>query len=307
MRLEHRQHLEERDATGAGRGHGDDVVAAVGAEQRCAFGDVVGLQVGEGDEAAVFLHGLGDEAGGRALVEFARAVFLEAGKRGGEVGLYPEIARFPESASVEENLFRFVEWGEEFGVGAVEGGGDGRDAVAIGGEATSWFANIGPRQFAGAVFLQGEREAGDGAGDAAGTPTDGGGRGAGQDIAVGPDIHIARGGGGCTLAVVEGDGAAVGEADEHETAAADIASEGMHDGECEAGGDGGVDGVAAALEHFEAGERGEFVHGGDHAVLGLDWSALGAKGRREGERQGEQACDEKAQARGRMRHGATIA
>ena len=81
----------------------------------------------------------------------------------------------------------------------------------------------------------------------------------------------------------------------------------MHDGECEAGGDGGVDGVAAALEHFEAGERGEFVHGGDHAVLGLDWSALGAKGRREGERQGEQACDEKAQARGRMRHGGTIA
>jgi hypothetical protein len=49
------------------------------------------------------------------------------------------------------------------------------------------------------------------------------------------------------------------------------------------------------------------VHGGDHAVLGLDWSALGAKGRREGERQGEQACDEKAQARGRMRHGGTMA
>ncbi len=40
----------------------------------------------------------------------------------------------------------------------------------------------------------------------------------------------------------------------------------MDDGEREAGGDGGIDGVASGAQHFDAGARGEFVDAGDHGV-----------------------------------------
>jgi hypothetical protein len=57
-----------------------------------------------------------------------------------------------------------------------------------------------------------------------------------------------------------------GEADEHEASAADVAGLRMNDGEDESGGDGGVDGVAAALHRVNAGLRGELVDARDHGV-----------------------------------------
>ena len=182
-------------------------------------------------------------------------------------------------------------------MGAVEGGGDGRDAVAIGGEAASWFANIGPRQFAGAVFLLGESEAGDGAGDAAGAPAHGGGAGTGfEDVAIGAEIHVAAGGGGGGLAVVDGDGATVGEVDHHEAAAADVSGERIDDGEGEADGDARVHGVTAFFENFHTGFGREIVNGCDHAMLGLNRRPLGESARsrcqNEGERGDEVECDD---------------
>ena len=57
-------------------------------------------------------------------------------------------------------------------------------------------------------------------------------------------VHVARARGRRHLAIVERHGAAVGQPDDHEPAAADVARLGVGDREREADGDGGVDGVA---------------------------------------------------------------
>ena len=109
-------------------------------------------------------------------------------------------------------------------------------------------------------------EAGDGAGDSAGFVADEGH--AGDDVALGVEVHVAGGGGGGLLAVVEEVGLAVLVADEHEASSAEVAGEGVDDGEGEADGDGCVDGVAALLEDFDAGVGGVVLDGDDHGVLG---------------------------------------
>jgi hypothetical protein len=252
--FQHPEHLEQGDTAGAGRRHRHDLVTAVGAAQGFALDGGVAFEIGEGDGAAVFRHGIGDEAGRLALVEFTRAVFLKAGKDGGEIRLAPQSAGLVKRTVGEKNTFRFGELGEEFGVSLEVGGGALGEDKAIGGEATGGFADVGPGDFAGAVFLLGESEAGDGAGDAAGAPAHGGGAGTGfEDVAIGAEIHVAAGGGGGGLAVVDGDGATVGEVDHHEAAAADVSGERIDDGEGETDGDARVHGVAAFFENFHAG------------------------------------------------------
>jgi len=79
-------------------------------------------------------------------------------------------------------------------------------------------------------------------------------------------------------------------ADEHEAATADVASLGVDDGEGEAYGYGGVDGVAALLEDGEASVGGVVVDGDDHRVAGADGLVrLGGEGRG-GERKRDQEC-----------------
>ena len=64
----------------------------------------------------------------------------------------------------------------------------------------------------------------------------------------------------------------------------------MDDGEREAGGYGGVHGIASGLQHFDAGERGEFVDAGDDGVR----SMRGAQrsGRRARDQQRAQAAED---------------
>lgn len=83
--------------------------------------------------------------------------------------------------------------------------------------------------------------------------------------------------------------------DEHEAAAAEVAGEGVDDGQREAGGDGGVHRVAALLEDFAAGLGGELVGGGDHALGAHGRGALGAEGARGGQ-EGEQGSERDGQA-----------
>ena len=59
-------------------------------------------------------------------------------------------------------------------------------------------------------------------------------------------------------------------AQEQEPATAEVAGGGMDDGEGKAGGDGGVDCVAAGAEGFKAGVGGEVVDADDHSVTGAD-------------------------------------
>ena len=87
----------------------------------------------------------------------------------------------------------------------------------------------------------------------------------GIDLAV-VEEHVARGGGGRGLAAVEGEERAVGAADEHEAAAADAGVVAVHDAQGEGGGDGRVDGVAAASRGRRPRFGGEGLHRGDDAA-----------------------------------------
>ena len=58
-------------------------------------------------------------------------------------------------------------------------------------------------------------------------------------------------------------------ADQHESTAADIAGRGEGDGQGKADGHGGVHGIAALVQDFEAGVCGVMMIGGNHLVPGL--------------------------------------
>ena len=72
------------------------------------------------------------------------------------------------------------------------------------------------------------------------------------------------------FAEVEKGRVAVVGAEEQEPASAEIAGYGMDDGESEAGGYSGVDGVASGFEDLEAGVGGEVMDADDHSVFGAD-------------------------------------
>ena len=78
----------------------------------------------------------------------------------------------------------------------------------------------------------------------------------GDDVAVGVEVHVAGGAAGGLLAVVEEVGFAGFIPDEHKSASAEVAGQGVDDGEGKTDGHGGVDGVAALLEDGEAGVGG---------------------------------------------------
>ena len=94
----------------------------------------------------------------------------------------------------------------------------------------------------------------------------------------GVEVHVAGGGVGGALAEVDEGGAAVGEADEHEAAASDIARGGMSGGEGEGDGDSSVDGVAAGFEDGFTGVGGVGFAGDNHGVAGVDGLAGGEFG-----------------------------
>ena len=110
-------------------------------------------------------------------------------------------------------------------------------------------------ELARAVFLQRQRQAGDGAGHADGEAV------VARFLRVGFALASRkvslRGRGRRGLAVVDGDVAlALGEMDHHEAAAADVAGARIGHRHGEADRDRGIDRVAAALEHLGADPRG---------------------------------------------------
>ena len=92
---------------------------------------------------------------------------------------------------------------------------------------------------------------------------------------------------GALLAIVDEGGLAVSECDEHEAATAKVARDGMHDGQREAGGHGGIDGVAAVFQDFHAGIGRLVMDADDHRVFrphrlllgGSDYVFAGVVGR----------------------------
>ena len=99
-------------------------------------------------------------------------------------------------------------------------------------------------KLARAVFVERQREPRDGAGHA--DAERGIARFGGIGLAVGSEENIARGRRRCGLAIVDGDVlVALGEMDHHEAAAADIAGARIGHRQRKAGGDRGIDRIAA--------------------------------------------------------------
>ena len=78
-------------------------------------------------------------------------------------------------------------------------------------------------------------------------------------------------------------GFAIGHADQHEPAAANVARGRMNHRQRESHSDSGVDGIASSLQNFHTNMGRELMHGDHHRMLGTHWV-----GGRRADRNGEQ-------------------
>ena len=141
-----------------------------------------------------------------------------------------------------------------------------------------------PRQ--ASVLLPGHVQTGDGAGDAYREmaqvmPLE-------AVLAVFEPHRVGRFG-GRHLAEIEGDGLALGRAEDEKTASSDIAGRRMRHGEGESGGDRGVNGVSAVLQDVDPNLGGEVVLRDDHPFFRSDRHVLGDGVARDSE---SQRCDD---------------
>src|SRR6185312_1050595 len=90
------------------------------------------------------------------------------------------------------------------------------------GQADSWLHDFGPFEFA--VLRLGQLKAADRAGDTCRTPAF---EASASELAAGIEVHVAGGFRGGLLAEVDEGGSSVGHADDHVSAAAEVAGEGV--------------------------------------------------------------------------------
>ncbi len=180
----------------------------------------------------------------------------------GQFGLLENFAGFIEVAVALEDAGR-LGVGSEVAVLHVVDFAFG-ESVAVGGEADGGGHVLSEGELA-EVLLR-VHETGDRAGDSAGEVAAGGE--AGDDVALGIEVHVGGGCGGGFFAVVEEVGLAGFGADEHEASAAEVSGTGEDDGEGKSDGYRGVNGVAALLEDGDAGVGGVVLAGDDHGVFG---------------------------------------
>ena len=248
------------------------------ANYRGAILDLIGGEIGFGDEASPFSHCGGDGAGDIAVVEVAGAG-REAAEGGGEDGLLEGVALLVEVAVALKDVGRLGETGEAFGA-EIAGLFSGED-VAASGETDGWCHVLGEGE--PAEVLLGVDESGDSSGDAGGLVADEGH--IGDDVALGVEVHVTRGGGGSFFAVVDEmvfKCVTVAVTDQHEAATAEISGLRVDDGKGKADGDCGVHGVAAPLEDLDAGIGGVVLDGDDHGVAGANGCETGLLGEGEG-------------------------
>ena len=121
-----------------------------------------------------------------------------------------------------------------------------------------------------------------------------------------PQEHVAGGRSRCGLAAVEADQPAIGEPHEHEAPSADAGVVAVDDAEREAGGDRGIDRIAAAGEGVERGLGRERMHGrGEPGGAGLDgggprtggWFGRGGERTHGGDPGSEHGCEQGRQSK----------
>ncbi len=167
-------HLQQRDSAGAGRRHGDDLIAAIAAAQRCAFDRRIALEVGERDVAAIFRHGVGNQAGSfrPRRIRVGRLFGFASASRPARAGAR---VRRPDGRLHRRGKIRF-DSGKRSRCSALRRKRSVvvlRDDEAIGREPARGLANIRPRDFARSIFLLRQREARDRSRNAARPPADG--------------------------------------------------------------------------------------------------------------------------------------
>ena len=267
--LQHVQHLDEDHASGAGRPHGHDLVVPVTApDRRPDPGDVVG-QVFPRHEPAMSLHVPLDQLGDLAQIEGPGAVPGNGLQRARQVGLSEgpagrrrTSARQKDAAglieSLQEGSGRFQRSGEVlFHHEAISGQIDGRLQQPAPGKRSE--------------TAPGQMESGHGPRNSRSQVPDGGQLR--NHLSRSVQIHVAAGASGGHLAIVHADlPAGLGIVIEEETPAPQVAGDGVHHGEREAHGNGGVDGVPALSHDVDPGLAGQRV-GADHHPPGSDGGA----------------------------------
>ena len=299
--FQHVEHLDQQNAAGRRWRHRYDIVATIGAAQRRTLDRLVVPEVLGRHQSAGGLHGFGDALRNDTFIKCARTAARDRVERARQIGLNEAVAGLQHAAVAAQEDFRrrrparqlVAHIGQRVGVVVLD-----RDAVAR--HHDGWGDQLGEREFAGAVFLQGQRKAGHRAGHADRR----------AEIArltrigftLGIQVGLARGRGRRRLAIIDGElFFAIGEMDDHEAAAADVAGARIGHRHREADRDRGVDGIAAALEHLDADAGGALLLRHHHAValedrsnfrqFGGSRAALSMRGRRRAQRQCKARCN----------------
>src|SRR5713226_546377 len=268
--LQHVQCFDDGDTTGAGRRRSEDfpgmAIAIVFRAQNLADFRLVLGEIVEGNETAEPRHILYKRAGSFAAIKLRGAVPGDAFERGGQFWLTNGIPGLKHFAVIQKDapadgkalqtralLFEFMR--EPLA-----------DRKAIFRKANGRSHDV--RELHRAIGFQRESEACDCSGDSDRLVADDGSFFI--ELAVFSDVHVAPGLIWRYLAVIEEGGLAVGKANQHETAAADVARSRFDDSKRESHGHRGIYRVASALEDFDSCLRGEFFVGRDHAMAGAN-------------------------------------
>ena len=256
------ENLNQHDSAGRGRRRGNDLIAAIAAGERCAVLHFVSREVGGGEQSAALLDGGGKLGRHRTFVE-ARGIGGDALQGAGELRLREAVAGPQIIAIALEDAARFGEAGEVLCGSKVARFFFGQN-VALASEADRRGHYSGEGETA--IGLLRVDEPSHGAGNTNGLIARG--RKARHDVTLRVEIHPGAGRGGCPLAVVQEVGLARLHADQHEAAAAEVASLRIDHGQRKAHGNRSVHRVSAGLEDFDARVRGVVVDADHHGMLG---------------------------------------
>ena len=300
------EHLDQVHAARGGRRNADDLVAAIAAAQRHALQRPIILQVLAAEDSAGIAHAVGDFLRDLALIERARPVPRDGFERAGEVGLHQPVAGREQSAvRFQEDLRRGGKAGEP------RRGARQRirelvlDQNALAGERDCRRDQVGKLEFARAVLFERQRQSGDRPRHARGQPGIAGFLRV--ILAVPVEEHVARCRPRRGLAIIDRSCGAVGEPDQHESAAAEIAGLRVRHRQRKGDRHRRIHGVAAAMQHLEPDVRRALLLAHDHRMLGDDClrrrkRRLGTRGReqrKEGEDQSGAVCAGRASFRAR--------
>src|SRR5260370_4890242 len=140
------------------------------------------------------------------------------------------------------------------------------DGEAIFSETDGWRQDVS--KLHGAISFQSQSETGDSSRDSDRLVTDDGGFF--LELAVFSDVHIAGGLTWSHFAIIEEGGFAVGQANQHESAAADVARGRLDHGKRESHSHRRIHRVTAALKDFDSRLRAKFLISCDHAMAGAN-------------------------------------